>query len=438
MNLERAKGTRDFSPEEKILRNEIVQTLTKVFEKYGYPPFETPIIERFDVLSAKGGAGEESEAMKETFNLTDQGGRQLGLRFELTLSLARFIGMNPALKMPFKRYEIGPVFRDGPVKLGRYRQFWQCDVDSVGSKNIVADAELIMLALDCFKELELDAYLQINSRKLLKGIIEYAGINAKKADSVIISIDKLEKYGKQEVIKELEQKGITDEQTTKLLGAINPDGTNEEKLEILKKIIDNVTGKEGINEIEEIFYYLNNEQKKNVVFAPSLARGLGYYTGPIFEGFLRKSKITSSICGGGRYDKMIGLLLSTDKEYPATGISFGLDVITDAMKLIRTETKQTVVDVYVIPIGVKKQALEIVQKLRDKEIKADIDITGRGISKNLNYANSLSIPYVIFIGENELKQKKVKIRNMKTGKEEMVSADNVWKRIKSKKIIMMP
>ncbi|MBD3361805.1 histidine--tRNA ligase [Candidatus Woesearchaeota archaeon] len=427
MKLERAKGTRDFPPEDKIIRNQVVEKLTRVFEKYGYSPFETPIIERFDVLAAKGGAGQESDVMKEVFKLTDQGGRKLGLRFELTLSFARYIGMNPNTKMPFKRYEIGPVFRDGPIKLGRYRQFWQCDVDVVGTKNKLADAELMLLALDCFKELGLDAYLQINNRKILKGLVEYAGIPAKKADTVMIIIDKLEKYGKTQVLKELEEKGITNEQATKLLGVMNIQGNNEAKIKSLKGMITNKIGIEGLKEIEEMLTYLPN---KNIEFNPSLARGLGYYTGPIFEGFLRKSKITSSICGGGRYDQMISSLLGSKTEYPATGISFGLDVITDAMKLSKKEIKKTVTQVYVIPIGVQKKGLEIAQKLRTKGINADVDIIGRGISKNLNYANSLNIPYVIFAGENELKQKKVKLKNMQTGKEEMVGIDSVWKKVK--------
>lgn len=430
MELELAKGVRDFPPEEKIVRNEVVDKLKVVFEKYGYSPFETPIIERFDVLSSKGGAGEESDAMKETFKLTDQGGRKLGLRFELTLSFSRFIGMNPAIKMPFKRYELGPVFRDGPIKLGRYRQFWQCDVDVVGADNILADAELILLTLDCFKELGLDAYLQINNRKLLKGFIEFAGIDADKADSVIISVDKLDKFGKDEVIKELEGKGIESTQVIKLLDAMNVKGTNEEKLKMLKSVIKHEIGQQGLKEIEEMLSYLSTEQKKSVVFNPVLARGLGYYTGPIFEGYLNKSKITSSICGGGRYDKMIGLLLGTGKEYPAVGISFGLDVITDAIKLEKKEEKKTVTQVYIIPIGTPKESMAIAQKLRDKGIKVDINISGKGISKNLDYANSLSIPYVIFIGSDELKQKKVKLRDMKTGKEEMISIEAVGKKIK--------
>ncbi|MBW3010761.1 histidine--tRNA ligase [Candidatus Woesearchaeota archaeon] len=428
--LQLARGVRDFPPEEKIVRNEVVEKLKEVFERYGYSPLETPIIERLKLLTAKAGAGEEADAAKETFTLTDQGGRKLGLRFELTLSFSRFIGMSPTLKMPFKRYELGPVFRDGPIKLGRYRQFWQCDVDVVGSKNMMTDAEIIMLALDCFKNLGLDAYLQINNRKLLRGLIESAGIESKKADSVIITLDKFEKIGKQGVVEELEDKGIEDLKIGKLLNAMNVKGTDEEKLKELKKIVTNDIGQEGLKELEEIYSFLNAEQKKNIVFNPTLARGLGYYTGPIFEGYLRKSKITSSICGGGRFDKMVSMLINSKQEYPAVGISFGLDVITDAMKLARKEERKTVTQVYIIPIGTSKEALQIALKLRKQGLNVDLDISGRGVSKNLNFANSYNIPYVLFVGEEEIKKKKVKFRDMKTGKEELIKIEDVKKKVK--------
>jgi histidyl-tRNA synthetase len=333
--------------------------------------------------------------------------------------------MNPNLKMPFKRYELGPVFRDGPIKLGRYRQFGQCDIDVVGCKDMVIDAEIVALTLDCFKALELDAYIEVNTRKLLRGIIKWAGIKPELADSVIISIDKLAKFGKDEVVKELEQKKIEDTKIAKLLSAFDVKGTNEEKIEMLKGTINNKEGKEGLKEMEEIFSYLSDEQKKNVIFNVALARGLGYYTGPVFEGFLRKSKIKSSICGGGRYDNMIPTLLGTKKAYPTVGISFGLDVITDAMKLSKKVMDKTVTQIYVIPIKTQKECFAICKKLRDMGVKADMDMLGRGISKNLQYADSMKIPYVIFAGDNELKQNKVKLRNMESGEEKLVKVKDV-------------
>jgi histidyl-tRNA synthetase len=430
MQLENSKGTKDFPPEEKILRNNMVEKLTGVFERYGYSPLETPILERFELLSAKAGAGEESDAMKEVFTLKDQGERKLGLKFEQTLSFARFIGMNPTLRMPFKRYEIGPVFRDGPIKLGRYRQFWQCDVDAVGCKTMSIDAEIISLALDAFKSLGLNAYIEVNNRKLLKGIIEYAGISQKLSDSVIISIDKMNKIGRAGVEKELDEKGISKDKRGMLLDAFELKGSNRDKLIDLKLLITNESGSEGIRELEELFSYLNDIQEESVTFNISLARGLGYYTGTIFEGFLKESEIKSSICGGGRYDRMIGSLLAGEKEYPCIGISFGLDVITDAIRLEKKDGEKTVTEVYVIPIKTAKECFSICQELRDAGINVDMDFLGRGISKNLEFANSLQIPYVVFAGKNELDQKKVKLRNMKTGEESLLTLKDAIRKIK--------
>jgi histidyl-tRNA synthetase len=431
MQLENSKGTRDFPPEDKILRNEVVERLRRVFERYGYSPLETPIIERYELLAAKGGAGQDSDAMKEIFTLSDQGGRKLGLKFEQTLSFARFIGMNPNLKMPFKRYELGPVFRDGPIKLGRYRQFWQCDVDVVGCKEMIIDSEILALALDAFKELELDAYLEVNNRKLLKGIIDFAGIRPELADSVIISIDKLNKIGKSGVIKELEDKRVGEDQVAKLMSAFESKGSTEEKLRMLKTIITSNIGKEGLKELEEVFSYLSEAQKKNIVFNISLARGLGYYTGTIFEGFVKDSKVASSICGGGRYDEMIPLLIDSKKDFPCIGISFGLDVIADVMKLAKKESDRTVTKVFVIPIKTPEKCFGLCKQLRDAGINADMDFQGRGISKNLNYVNSMNIPYAIIVGEQELRQDKVKLRDMKTGKEELLSASDVIRQLKA-------
>lgn len=415
MELQNAKGTRDFPPEEKILRNQIVNTLTKNFENYGFSPLETPLLERFETLSAKYAGG--SEIIKETFKLKDQGDRQLGLRFELTTSLARFVGMNPNLKMPFKRYEIGPVFRDGPIKLGRMRQFWQCDVDIIGSKSMLADAEILSLAYDIFKELKLDVTIKVNNRKLLNGILEEADITQYKED-VILVIDKLEKIGEKGVSKELEILGLNNEQIKDLLSLL--------KQKDLKKLkISNQEGQEGLKELEELQTLLKNK----IEFDPSLARGLSYYTGTVFEVFLKKGKITSSLAGGGRWDKMIGGFLETEKEFPAVGIAFGLEPITETIKQSQKETIQTPTQVFLIPIQTQKETMKIAQEFRNNNINTDLDITGRGISKNLNYANSLNIPYVIFVGEEELKKNKLKLKDMKSGKEEFLTQEQIIKKL---------
>jgi len=425
MKLMNAKGVRDFPPEEKIIRQKVVDTLRETFEEFGFNPLETPEIERFEVLASKYAGGDE--ILKEIFKLKDQGGRKLGLRYDLTIPLARFIGMNPNLKMPFKRYEIGRVYRDGPIKLGRYREFWQCDVDIVGSKSMLADAEILAVANKGFKKLGLKIIIKVSNRKILDGILLSTGVKENKWIDAILSIDKLDKQGKNEVRKELEKKGICDENSKRIFGLIQKKDNNNNTLSNLKTFLNSKIGKEGIAEMEELLKLLKSF-KVNVDFDPSLARGLAYYTGPVYEVFLEKSEIKSSVAAGGRYDKMIGKFVGKEDAYPATGISFGLELITDVMKA--SAKKKSVTKAYVIPIKTPKESLKIAQELRKAGIKTDLDIVGKGISKNLDFANSQGIPYVIFVGEKELKQKKLKLRDMKSGKEQLLSINNLVKKLK--------
>lgn len=427
MTIEMAKGVRDFAPEDKIIRDNMVNKLVDIFQRYGYSPLETPSIERLDTLTAKFAAGTESDAAKEIFKLTDQGNRDLGLRFDLTVPFSRFIALNPNLKMPFKRYEIGRVFRDGPIKLGRYREFWQCDVDIAGCSSVKAEAELILLALDAFKELGLDAYIEVNNRKLLYGIMDHCNIKRELRESVIITIDKIKKQGVQAVKKELFEKGIKEDVIEKIINIFQTQGTNQEIINIMRQSITSELGLEGINEIDELFSYLRFIDSGKVKFNPSLARGLSYYTGTVFEGFLKDSKITSSICGGGRYDNMIGMYAENAREYPAVGISFGLEPITDALKLSGTEQRRSVTQLYIIPIKTFKESLVIATKLREAGLKVEIDLMDKGVSKNLDYANSLKIPFVAFIGDSELKEQKIKLKNMHSGKEELVSLEDAYR-----------
>jgi len=424
MKLQTAKGVRDVPPEEKILKNEVVDTITKTFEKYGFAPLETPIIERYETLAAKFGAGTESDALKETFKLKDQGGRKLGLRFELTTSLGRYIAQNPTIKLPFKRYEIGRNFRDGPIKLGRYREFWQCDADTVGAKSMLADAEQIAILVEVFRELNFKFFIKINNRKILNGILKQAGIE--KVQEALIAIDKLDKIGKEGVVKELTLRGYTKKQANGVFSLIKKDI----KLSELKKKITDEEGKEGIAELQELFNYLKILGVKEIVFDVSMARGQAYYTGTILEAFLKKSKVTSSIASGGRYDKMIGGFMGGGREIAATGISFGLEPIMDALKLQEKFDKKTPTKVYVIPINTINESLKIVQQLREEGISTELSLGKKGLSKNLQYANSLGIPYVIIIGGNELKKKKVLLRDMQSGSEQLLSVASVIKRLK--------
>lgn len=418
MELSTAKGMKDILPEEKIARDEMLSKIKEVFELYGYSPLDTPAVERYDVLASKYAGG--AEILKETFKFKDQGNRELGLRYDLTVPFSRVIGMNPQLKMPFKRYQIDKVWRDGPMGLGRYREFVQCDVDIVGCKSVIAEAELMALSQEVLKKLNLKGIIKVNNRKLLNGLVrEFARTD--KIEDAILSLDKLEKIGKEEVKKELSEKGITvADELFKLL--------EQKNLEKLKKKIKAIEAQEGIKELEEFFNFAKLFGAKIIEFEPSLARGLAYYTGTIFEIVLTEGEVKSSAGGGGRYDKMISNFLESKQEYPAVGISFGLDRLFDALKSIeKIKIKKRVAEVFVIPIKLQKEAIKFAQFLRENGIKADIDLMDRGIGKNLEYANALEIPFVAFLGPEEAKKNKVKIRNMKNGKEEIVKWEKAVK-----------
>jgi len=424
MEMQLAKGVRDIPPEEKIVMNKLLNTLREVFELYGFVPLETPIIERLETLMAKGGAGEESDALKEAFKLKDQGNRDLALRFDLTVPLSRYVAMNPTLKLPFKRYEMGPVFRDGPIKLGRYRQFWQCDIDTVGVKSMLAEAEQMALVGSTFKKLGIEVVIKINNRKLLNGILDQCEIKGK--EPAIIALDKLEKIGIKGVTEELQQKGYSSEEIISLFEIVKEKVTLKE----LKNKLTNPEALEGIKELEELFAYLKQMKIKCAEFEVSLARGLGYYTGTVFEVFALNSPVTSSIAGGGRYDEMIGKFAGGGREISAVGIAFGLSTILDVIRAKQDFTEKTPARAYLIPIQTVKESLKIIQQLRSKGISVDMDLNGKGMGKNLEYVNTLSIPYALILGGDELKQKKLLLRDMRSGKQELLSVNEVVKRLK--------
>ncbi|NOX71688.1 MAG: histidine--tRNA ligase [Candidatus Micrarchaeota archaeon] len=421
-----AKGVRNFLPEDKIPRQKIMDMLRETFERFGFSPLETPAIERLDVLTAKFGAGEDSDVAKEIFKLTDQGGRKLGLRFDLTVPMSKVVGMNPNLNMPFKRYQMQPVWRDGPIKLGRYREFWQCDVDIVGVKSMLADAEILSILDTVFTKFGFDFVIKLSNRKLLNSIMEYAGFG-EYSMKAIIAIDKLEKIGEDGVRNELLEMGFEKDEINRAIDAIGIKGSNSEILEKVSEFATTDEGKEGIKELRDIMEYCEFLGVNNVQIDVSLARGLEYYTGPIFEVYLKNSKITSSVAGGGRYDKLIGMYLGGKKEYPATGVSFGLEPIYEALKLAgKIEAKKTTAKVFVIPIGkTLPDALKLASKLRSDDINTEVDLMKRSISKNLDYANALGIPYVIFVGEREIAEGRFTVRDMKTGKEEKIELGDV-------------
>ncbi len=429
--LKKAKGVRDFGPSEKIARDQITNKISKVFESYGYDPIETPILERYELFASKFGIGQESDAMRETFKLKDQGLRDLVLRTEFTVPFARFVGSNLQIKKPFKRYQIGQVFRDGPLKLGRYREFWQCDIDIVGEKTVTADAEILRVANSIFKKLDIDVEIKINNRKILNAILTDCKVKVKDQESTIVAIDKLEKIGQKGVIEELIERGINKQNAEKIVQTLNLTGDNNE---LVNSLNDKLGDNEGLEEIKQTLSLLKD--LNNIKFVPSLARGLAYYTGNVFEIFLSdNSKLNSSLAGGGRYDNMIGGFLQDNNEYPAVGISFGLETIFDALNLnSKIENKNCVSDLLIALMDEENNltAQSYADQLRQKSINTEMFLQTGKVRKALDYANAKNINWVIILGDDEIKQNKLMLRNMKTGEQELLEINKVINKITQK------
>ena len=387
LNLQNVKGTKDYMPEEQYTRNMIKNTLENVFLRYGCKPLETPILNYYEVMASKYAGG--AEILKEMYSVKNQGERDLVLRYDLTIPFAKVVGMNPNLRMPFKRYEIGKVFRDGPVKTGRLREFNQCDVDVVGIKSVMAEAELMAMAIDIFNELELDVYISYNNRKLLNGMISSLNIENDMINSVILTLDKIEKLSKDEIMKELKEKNISEAAIFDLFKIIdNKDSIDLSYFEEDELFKNNSLVKDGITELKELEDLLNALGiKSETKFNPFLARGLDIYTGTVYEIFLKDSTIKSSIGSGGRYDKIIGKFLNSEKDYPAVGISFGLDVIFAALSLKNAAIRKSSTKFFVIPLGTEKECLKIVQSIRRKGYSAQMEMSKRRLRNSLDYVN---------------------------------------------------
>lgn len=415
MDYQNVKGTQDFLPSAELVRRNIRRTLEDVFIQYGCRPLETPILNYTDLLSSKYGGG--AEILQEMYTLSDRGKRDLALRYDLTIPFAKVVAMNPALKMPFKRYEIGKVFRDGPIKTGRFREFTQCDVDIVGVDSQIAEAELMVMALDAFDKLKLDVTIQYNNRKLLTGMLEVFGTDSEKINSVVLILDKLEKVGLNAVVSELKDQGLTDS-TVSLIEQFLMDPTNTNLIYFKPFSKQHEEVKQGLEELIELNTYLEYlEVNKQCVFNPFLARGLEIYTGSIYEIFLTNQSIKSSIGSGGRYDNAIGGLIGTTDKFSTVGISFGLDVIYTTISISEEGSD---VDYYVIPIGTQKDALLVANDLRKKGYKVEFEMGNRKLGKALEKANKEKIRCVIIIGEEEVLNNQYKIKDMVTGEESIV------------------
>lgn len=418
------KGTRDFLPEEMIRRQFVMNRIASIFERFGFEPFNTPAFEDFDLLAAKSG----EDVKRQIYDFEDKAGRRLGLRFDLTVPMARVVASNPQLAKPFKRYAIAPVWRYEEVTAARKREFWQCDADVVGSSSMEADVECLAVAVECFRELGFkDFVISLNNRKILDGFIETVGTDKSKDLDIFRAIDKLKKFGDEAVKDELKKVGMNEQLIAKLLKLTAASFTEGKKLLKGSKV-----GEEGLNELEEIIKFAKLygiEKMLKIDF--SLARGLDYYTGPIFEIIIKGYEKYGSVAGGGRYDRLIETF--GGRPTPATGISLGIERIIEVMnqeKMFNIEKSKTKVFVASINEAIKTDAIKVVQKLRSSSVNCQVDLMNRGLGKQLEYADTARIPFVLIVGEKELKKKKFKLRDMKKKSEKELSLEQIIKSLK--------
>lgn len=409
MKIQNVKGGYDFLPKEQRIRNYINDTLRKIFEEYGYNPIETPLLCYYDILSDK--YDEDNDILNEIYKLSDQGERKLGLRYDLTVPFAKFIALNKnKINIPFKRYEIAKAFRDGPVKVGRDREFTQCDVDVVGLSGQMIEAELMTLFSRAFKELGIDIIIKYNSRNLMNGLIIECGIDENLVPLVTTNIDKLEKISKDEFRNNLFNIGLTQQQIDLLLEYFNL------SLYELNKKFETTKNEKivlGLDELNQLTSYLEALNINDLcVFSSSLARGQNYYTGNVFEVYEKNGKIACSIGAGGRYDKMITNFIDDGNEYPTVGISFGLSSIYELLKDKEMFENESNIDIYIIPMGTNIESLKLANNLRNLGYKVEIQMQNKKLKKSLDYANRESIPYVIILGEDELSKGEIVIKSM--------------------------
>ena len=424
MLIQNVKGGYDFLPKEQKIRNYINGILKETFEEYGYSPIETTILCYFDMLSGK--YDEENDILKEIYQLKDQGNRSLGLRYDLTVPFAKLIAINKnKIKMPFKRYEIAKVFRDGPVKVGRDREFTQCDVDVVGLDGQMIEAELVSVYVNAFKKLNIDIIIKYNSRKLMSGLILESGVSEDLLSITITMLDKMEKISTDELKENLVNSGLSITEIDKLLEyfTLSLDELNNMFLDT-----KNVMIREGIDELLELERYLNGMNLMEFcVFKSTLARGQDYYTGNVFEVYEKNGKLSGSIGGGGRYDNMVTEFIDDGNMYPAVGVSFGLTSIYELLKNDPKFEDSSFLDLFVIPMGTNIESLNLACKLRNLGIKVDVQMEDKKLKKSLDFANKENIPYIIILGEDEIKNNSFKLKNMLENKEDVISFDNLEK-----------
>jgi len=439
------KGTRDFSPEVMVKRKQIIQTIESVYQKFGFVPIETPAMEYLSVLTGKYGdegdqlifkllnSGDFLAAAKETardYKQLTPVIAEKALRYDLTVPFARFVVMNRnSIVFPFKRYQIQPVWRADKPQKGRYREFYQCDADVVGTNSLLAEAEIVAMINTTFKALNISGFIiKINNRKILAGLTEVLNCTGKESE-LCVAIDKLDKIGKEKVLEELTAKGFTEESLKTLDPVFALEGSNEEKISFLQDFLKNSeTGLKGLEEIKSVLGLADKltHGESNIEMDITLARGLSYYTGAIFE--VKATSVSiGSIAGGGRYDNLTGVFGMPGIS--GVGISFGIDRIYDVMEELNLFPSETLLSTKLLLCPFDEEAINyattLVTSLRNAGINTEIYPDAVKMKKQLSYANSKNIPFVVLIGSEEISSGTLSLKNMQTGEQAKLSLSEI-------------
>ncbi|MDR1793057.1 MAG: histidine--tRNA ligase [Bacteroidales bacterium] len=451
INISIPKGTRDFLPSQMMSRNYVFAVIRSAFERFGFVPIETPSMENLSTLMGK--YGEEGDRLLfkilnsgnflQNIDFTETNQNKIasqlcekGLRYDLTVPFARFVVQHyNELTFPFKRYQIQTVWRADRPQKGRYREFYQCDADIIGSDSLLNEWELMQLIDDVFSALKLNVCLKMNNRKILAGIAQMANCSDKLSE-ITVAIDKLDKIGLENVCKELKERQIEQQSIDKLLPILTLGGTNEEKIAKLKKNLPNSDiGYKGIEEMEEIFKYAQSVDFKlnmDIQLDLSLARGLNYYTGAIFE-VVSKDVQIGSITGGGRYDNLTGIFGLQNMS--GVGISFGIERIFDVMQQIHPQINSVENQSLAMFVNFGKKetvyCLNALKKMREEGINAEIYPDSAKMQKQFKYADSKGIPFVIIAGENEIKESLFALKNMQSGEQNILNLEEIINQIKN-------
>ena len=418
-------GFMELLPNEQILFNQMKQTIEDTYKTYGFLPIDTPVIELSEVLLAKAGGETEKQIYRFTKGDTD-----LSLRFDLTVPLAKYVAKNYGnLSFPFRRYQIGKVYRGERAQKGRDREFYQCDIDIIGDEtlDIINDAELPSVIATTFRKLGFEDFtIKINNRKILNGL--YASINqTEKSVDIMRIIDKIDKIGDEAVVEELTKIEVPENAIEKIMQFIKIDGTIDEKLEKLESLqIDNETYKTGVEELKQVVKYIRlfGIEDKNFTIDLSIARGLDYYTGTVYETFLNGYRELGSVCSGGRYENLAQNY--TDKKLPGVGVSIGLTRLfykLNELNLIKSD-KKSISELLILPMTENMEVpIKLATELRNLNVNTEIYLNNKKLKAKMKYADKLEIPYIIVIGDDEIESSMVKIKNMKTGEETKVELD---------------